>query len=51
MNIRIINLHFYTPIPGEILIKVDRSSILGNPFRMHSKLERDEVCDKYEKIF
>lgn len=30
---------------------VDRGSVLGNPFVMHSESERDEVCDKYEKWF
>jgi hypothetical protein len=32
-------------------IVVDRSSPLGNPFRMRSEAERDIVCDKYEKYF
>jgi hypothetical protein len=32
-------------------IKVDRSSILGNPFPMRNELERNSVCDKYELHF
>lgn len=32
-------------------VKVDRSSVLGNPFYMASESARDEVCDKYEKYF
>lgn len=32
-------------------IRVDRSSVLGNPFPMFSEAQRDEVCDKYKKYF
>ena len=32
-------------------IKVDRSSILGNPFYMKDESKRDEVCDKYKEYF
>ena len=32
-------------------VRVDRASILGNPFFMKSESERDEVCDKYEAYF
>ena len=32
-------------------IKVDRSSILGNPFYMKDESKRNEVCDKYEEYF
>lgn len=49
--IRIVNLRNYKPISGEILIKVDRSSPVGNPFIMHNETERDEVCDKYDEHF
>ena len=28
-----------------------RGSALGNPFRMYSESQRDEVCDKYEEYF
>lgn len=31
--------------------KVDRSSILGNPFYMKDESKRNEVCDKYEEYF
>lgn len=30
-------------------VRVDRASVLGNPFYMHDESERDEVCDKYEE--
>jgi|GEM_PF-901782 len=32
-------------------IKVDRSSVLGNPFKMRHEGERDAVCDGYEHYF
>jgi hypothetical protein len=53
MNIRIVNLRTYTHIEGEILIKVDRSTVVGNPFymRTQTKSERDIVCDKYDVYF
>lgn len=38
--------------PKEIYdVKVDRTSVLGNPFFMKSEAQRDEVCDKYETYF
>lgn len=46
--IRIVNLRNYKKENNEILIKIDRSSVLGNPYYMHNESERDEVCDKYE---
>ena len=30
-------------------VKVDRSSVLGNPFPLQNETQRDIVCDKYEK--
>ncbi len=29
-------------------VRVDRTSVLGNPFYMKSELQRDEVCDSYQ---
>lgn len=46
--IRIVNLKNYKPLPNEILIKVDRSSPVGNPFYMKDESMRDEVCNKYD---
>jgi hypothetical protein len=37
--------------PNISLVKVDRSSVLGNPFYMKSEAMRDDVCDKYEAYF
>lgn len=44
--IRVVNLMQYKLKDNEVLIKVDRSTPVGNPFPM-----RDEVCDKYEAYF
>lgn len=51
--IRIINLRNYQLKENELLIKVDRSSVLGNPFPMHNKTEeeRNRVCNQYEIYF
>lgn len=50
--IRVVNLRYYKPQKGEILIKIDRSNkILGNKFIMNSEEERDSVCDKYDSWF
>lgn len=32
-------------------VRVDRTSVLGNPFYMSDESHRDEVCDKYEDYF
>ena len=32
-------------------VRVDRSSILGNPYYMNGESERDEVCNKYQAYF
>ena len=32
-------------------VKVDRSSILGNPFHMKDESERDKVCDMFKHSF
>ena len=32
-------------------VRVDRKSVLGNPFYMKSESFRDIVCDKYEQYF
>lgn len=47
MSIRIVNLRTYKPIPNEILIKVDRSTPVGNPFPLGREADRDAVCDMY----
>lgn len=49
--IRIVNLKSYVPQADEILIRVDRKSIVGNPFFMKDESMRDTVCDKYEQYF
>lgn len=32
-------------------VRVDRTSLLGNPFHMADESQRDKVCDKYEAYF
>ena len=32
-------------------VRVDRASVLGNPFYMQSESQRDKVCDLYEAYF
>jgi len=38
-------------IINEYDIRIDRVSVLGNPYYMKSESERDIVCDKYEDWF
>ncbi len=49
--IRIINLHGFQLKQGEVLIKVDRTSVLGNPFYMKDETQRNDVCDRYVTYF
>lgn len=51
--IRIVNLRNVQLHAGEKLIKVDRSTPVGNPFPMHnqSEAERNRVCDEYAVYF
>lgn len=63
MSIRVVNLRNYRNVENEVLVRVDRQSILGNPFRMkfptpaqskHPEFminERNRVCDAYESYF
>ena len=47
MAIKIGNIRTFKP-DGSIAIKVDRTSPLGNPYRMSSEIYRDAVCIKYD---
>lgn len=49
--IRIINLRNYKLHEDEVLIRVDRQTVVGNPFFMKDESMRDTVCDKYEQYF
>lgn len=49
--VRVVNLRNYKLYPNEVLIKVDRSSVLGNPFFMKEESQRNKVCDEYETYF
>lgn len=52
-NVRVVNLRSYRLNEGEVLIKVDRSSVLGNVYKMRgdSDYERNRVCDEYVSYF
>ena len=49
--IEIVNLRQLKDVEDGIVIRVDRSSVLGNPFYMSNESMRDEVCDKYQQYF
>lgn len=49
--IRVGNLRNLQLKENEILIKIDRSTIVGNPFYMKREEERNTVCDKYNEYF
>ena len=49
-NITIKNLRIEKPY-YEWQVKIDRSSILGNPYYMKSENERNKVCEQYETYF
>ena len=49
--IRVVNLRQYHTNDKEVLIKVDRSTPVGNVFHMCNEGMRDEVCDMYEAYF
>ena len=51
--IRVLNLREYVRDVDEVIVRVDRSSILGNKFKMknNSLEERNRVCDEYYKYF
>ena len=48
--IKIMNLRMQKP-EKDCDVRVDRSTVLGNPFYMNEESERDKVCDKYETYF
>jgi len=49
--IRIVNLRNYVAKENEVLVRVDRRSVVGNPFFMSHESMRNEVCDKYADYF
>ena len=49
-TIEIKNLRYQKPTM-EWQVKVDRSSVLGNPFYMKSEYERGIVCENYRRYF
>lgn len=49
MSVRIVNLRNVQAKPGEIVIRCDRKTVVGNPFFMHDESERDYVTFIYQK--
>ena len=49
--IEVVNLKQLKDVKDGIVIRVDRKSVLGNPFYMHDESERDKVCDEYQTYF
>ena len=50
MEILIRNMRYNKPCE-EWQVRVDRTSVLGNPFYMESEAKRVEVCEKYDTYF
>lgn len=50
MSIEIKNLHNTSPSTAYD-VRVDRTSVLGNPFFMRYEWERDSVCSRYRVWF
>ena len=48
--ITIKNLRFSNPQQAW-QVRVDRASVLGNPFYMQNESQRDTVCNQYEFYF
>ena len=49
-NVTIKNLRYEKPQqPWQV--RVDRTSVLGNPFYMPDESKRNQVCKQYEKYF
>ncbi|KAK8836256.1 hypothetical protein M9Y10_039888 [Tritrichomonas musculus] len=48
--ITINNMHFGYPSKSTD-VRVDRKSVLGNPYKMSDESQRDKVCDMYETYF
>lgn len=52
MNIKINILNLRNSQPQhEWQVRVDRTSILGNPFKMFDERDRDRVCNNYDNYF
>lgn len=53
MTVSIGRVHDQNTIRNNAIIykRVDRASVLGNPYYMHSEAQRDTVCDEYETWF
>ena len=52
-SLRLVNMKNYKYTNGEVLVRCDRKSVLGNPFFMEGKSpeERIKVCNQYQDYF
>ena len=50
MSIKVGNIRTHKK-DGSIAVKIDRSSVLGNPFYMTEESKRNLVCDQYQEYF
>lgn len=50
-DIYIRNIRTFKTDSSVISVRVDRMSVLGNPFYMNAESDRDLVCDKYTEYF
>lgn len=51
LDIKVVNLKGYVATEERLMIRVDRKSVLGNPYKMsdRSNAQREYVCDLYEE--
>lgn len=49
--IKVCSLRNNRLLSEEWQVRVDRASVLGNPFIMRDESERDAVCDEYQVYF
>ena len=51
MSITVGNLRDLKLKPGQMMIKIDRTTPVGNPFVMKTEADRDKVCNQYRANF
>lgn len=51
MAIRVVNMKHYRRKSNEVLMRVDRATVVGNPYVLRDESMRDDVCERYEEYF
>ena len=51
LMIRIVNLRSYELHDNEVLVRIDRTSVLGNPFVLRNECDRSACIAKYKQYF